>query len=150
MRFSLTGLIAAGTLALAACSGGSNDAGIREIKIVGSSTVYPFTRAVAENFARNSEFDSPIVESTGTGGGMELFCSGVGTGHPDIANASRRMKESEFETCQENGVDQIIELQVGIDGLAVVASPEGPEFSLTTAQIYEALAAEPWGEAQGQ
>ena len=134
---------------LAACGGGGNDGGVRAITVVGSSTVYPFTRAVAENFARNNpEFGSPVVESTGTGGGMELFCSGVGTEHPDIANASRRMKDTEFAACQENGVDQIIELQVGIDGLAVVESPDGPDMALTRAQIYQALAAEPWGEEQ--
>lgn len=150
MRTPLIGIMAAAAIGLAGCGGGgSSDGGVRAITIVGSSTVYPFTRAVSENFARNNaEFGSPVVESTGTGGGMELFCAGVGTEHPDIVNASRRMKDTEFETCQENGVDQIIELQVGIDGLAVVTSPEGPTFSLTTAQIYEALAAEPWGEEQ--
>ncbi|MCA1750107.1 MAG: substrate-binding domain-containing protein, partial [Sphingomonadales bacterium] len=118
------------------------------IKIVGSSTVYPFTRAVAERFAQNTSFGAPIVESTGTGGGIELFCAGVGPQHPDIANASRRMKESEFETCQGNGVDNIIELQVGIDGLAVVTSPDSPQFTLTTQQIYEALAERPYGAEQ--
>ena len=135
---------------LAACGGGgSGDGGVRAITVVGSSTVYPFTRAVAENFARNNpEFGSPVVESTGTGGGIELFCSGVGTEHPDIVNASRRMRLSEFETCQENGVDHIVELRVGIDGLAVVESVDGPEMALTRAQIYEALAAEPYGEEQ--
>jgi len=149
VRVPIIGLVAA-ALALTGCGGASGgDGGIRAIKIVGSSTVYPFTRAVSEHFARNNaEFGSPVVESTGTGGGMALFCAGVGANHPDIANASRRMKISEFDTCQENGVDNIVELQVGIDGLAVVASPEGPSFSLTTAQLYEALAAEPWGQAQ--
>lgn len=150
MRALFTTLAVSAGLALAACGGGGGggDSGIRAIKIVGSSTVYPFTRAVAERFSQNTQFDAPVVESTGTGGGMELFCAGVGPEHPDIANASRRIKDSEFETCQANGVDQIIELQVGIDGLAVVTSPEGPEYALTTAQIYEALAAEPWGEEQ--
>lgn len=151
MRALFTTLAVATGLALAGCGGGGSgggEGGIRAIKIVGSSTVYPFTRAVAERFAQTTSFGAPVVESTGTGGGIELFCAGVGPEHPDIANASRRMKESEFETCQANGVDNIIELQVGIDGLAVVTSPEGPEFGLTTAQIYEALAAEPWGEEQ--
>ncbi|MBC2776758.1 substrate-binding domain-containing protein [Parasphingopyxis sp. GrpM-11] len=149
VRTPIFGLLAAAAVTLAACGGGGGGDGVRAIKVVGSSTVYPFTRAVAENFARNNpDFGSPVVESTGTGGGMELFCSGVGTEHPDIANASRRMKVTEFENCQANGVDNIIELQVGIDGLAVVAAPDGPSFSLTRAQIYQALAAEPWGEAQ--
>ncbi len=133
---------------LAGCGGG-NDSGASAITVVGSSTVYPFTRAVAENFARNNpQFSSPVVESTGTGGGMALFCAGVGDEHPDVANASRRMKESEFATCLENGVDEIIELQVGIDGLAVVESPDSPGMELTRVQIYEALAAEPYGEEQ--
>ncbi|WP_211306396.1 substrate-binding domain-containing protein [Parasphingopyxis lamellibrachiae] len=145
----ISGLMTAMALTLAGCGGGGNDSGASAITVVGSSTVYPFTRAVAENFARNNpQFGSPVVESTGTGGGMELFCAGVGDEHPDVANASRRMKDSEFATCQENGVDQIIELQVGIDGLAVVESPEGPGMELTRAQIYEALAAEPYGEEQ--
>lgn len=150
MRAPITGLMAAMAVTLAACGGGgSSDGGVRAITVVGSSTVYPFTRAVAENFARNNpDFGSPVVESTGTGGGMELFCAGVGTEHPDLANASRRIKDTEFANCMANGVDQIIELQVGIDGLAVVASPDGPEMNLTRAQIYQALAAEPWGEEQ--
>lgn len=149
VRGSLFTLLAAGAFALAGCGGGGGDAGIRAVTAVGSSTVFPFTKAVAENFARsNPQFGAPIVESTGTGGGIELFCGGVGVSHPDIANASRRMKRGEFETCQRNGVDNIIELQVGIDGLALVESPEGPRMRLTTEQIYRALAAEPYGEAQ--
>lgn len=150
MRGSLFTLLAAGALALTGCGGGGGgEGGIRAVTAVGSSTVFPFTKAVAEHFARgNPQFGSPIVESTGTGGGIELFCAGVGTSHPDIANASRRMKRGEFETCQANGVDNIIELQVGIDGLAIVASPEGPEFRLTLEQLYRALAAEPYGEEQ--
>lgn len=150
MRAPLTtGLMAAMAVTFAGCGGGGNDGSVRAITVVGSSTVYPFTRAVAENFSRNNpDFGSPVVESTGTGGGMKLFCSGVGTEHPDVANASRRMKRTEFDTCKANGVKQIVELQVGIDGLAVVESPDGPEMALTRAQIYEALAAEPYGEEQ--
>ncbi|WP_367180710.1 substrate-binding domain-containing protein [uncultured Parasphingopyxis sp.] len=149
MRSRIIGLFAAIAATVAACGGGGGDAGTRDtIRVVGSSTVYPFTRAVAEAFGRNTEFSAPVVESTGTGGGIELFCAGVGTEHPDVVNASRRMKDTEFDTCQENGVDQIIELQVGIDGLAVVTSPDGPAFALTRAQLYEALAAEPFGEEQ--
>ena len=145
MRAPIAGLVAAVAVTLAACDGG----GVRAIKVVGSSTVYPFTRTVAENFSRNRpEFGAPVVESTGTGGGMDQFCSGVGTEHPDIVNASRRMKEGEFATCRENGVDHIVELQVGIDGLAMVQAPDGPRMELTRAQIYRALAAEPWGGEQ--
>lgn len=149
MRSRIIALFAGIAATLAACGGGGGTADVRNsIRIVGSSTVYPFSRAVAEAFARNTEFDAPIVESTGTGGGMELFCAGVGTQYPDIVDASRRMKLTEFDTCNENGVDQIIEIQVGIDGLAVVTSPDGPQFRLTRAQLYEALAAEPFGEEQ--
>jgi phosphate transport system substrate-binding protein len=150
VRAPFLGLLAAAAVTLAGCGGGGgSDGGVRAITIVGSSTVYPFTRAVAENFSRNHpDFGSPVVESTGTGGGMALFCAGVGAEHPDIANASRRMKVTEFETCQENGVTDIVELQVGIDGLAVVEAPDGPRMALTRAQIYQALAAEPWGEEQ--
>lgn len=152
VRAPLIGMVTAAALALAGCGGGGGsggEGGIRAITVVGSSTVYPFTRAVAENFARNNaEFGAPVVESTGTGGGIELFCAGVGVNHPDIVNASRRMKVTEFDRCQENGVDNIVELQVGIDGLAVVTSPESPDFSLTTQQIYEGLAANPYGEEQ--
>ena len=90
----------------------------RNIRIVGSSTVYPFTKAVAERFARaNAGIPAPIVESTGTGAGAKLFCSGVGAGHPDILNASRRIKLSEFKQCAANGVGQITEIQVGLDGV---------------------------------
>ena len=91
----------------------------RNIRIVGSSTVYPFSRAVAEHFARaNPGVGAPIVESTGTGAGMKLFCGGVGASHPDITNASRRIKASEFKLCQANGVSLITEIAVGLDGVA--------------------------------
>ena len=150
MRSILTGVALATCLALASCGGGGDaGGGVRAIKIVGSSTVYPFARAVAENFGRNNpDFGSPVVESTGTGGGIELFCAGVGAEHPDIADASRRMKASELDTCQRNGVDNIVEIQVGIDGIALVEAPNGPQFRLTTQQIYEALAAHPYGQDQ--
>ena len=95
----------------------------RNIRIVGSSTVYPFSKAVAERFARaNPGVPSPIVESTGTGAGMKLFCGGVGAQYPDITNASRRMKASEFKLCAANGVSQVTEIQVGLDGLALATS----------------------------
>ena len=136
-------------LALAACQdqaaggqSGSRDA----IRIVGSSTVFPFAKAVAEKFSSNSEFPSPILESTGTGGGMKLFCAGIGTSHPDIENASRRIKASELEDCIANGVTEVVELKVGIDGIAVAQSNEGPAITLTPQQIYEAIAANPYGK----
>jgi len=148
MRFSKTIVIAAlSTAALAAC-GGQQAASRDQIKAVGSSTVYPFAKAAAEEFSRAfaGQYKSPIIESTGTGGGIKLFCAGVGTQHPDIANASRRMKASEFETCQANGVTEIMEIEVGKDGIAIAESKEGPAFGVTTKQFYEAIAKEPYGK----
>jgi phosphate transport system substrate-binding protein len=119
----------------------------RNIRIVGSSTVYPFSKAVAERFSRtNPGVPAPIVESTGTGGGMKLFCAGVGGNHPDIANASRRIKASEFRTCMANGVTQITEIAVGLDGLALATGERSQQFSLSTRDIYAALAATPFGK----
>ncbi len=137
-------------LALAACqdpASTSQGSSRSEIRIVGSSTVFPFAKAAAEQFTNaDVERPSPILESTGTGGGIELFCSGVGANTPDIANASRRMKAAEFERCTANGVTEIIELQIGFDGIALAQSVNGPELSLTVAQFYEALAAQPFGK----
>jgi phosphate transport system substrate-binding protein len=118
-----------------------------QIRAVGSSTVYPFTTAVAEQFKRaNPQFQPPIVESTGTGGGIKLFCNGVGAQHPDIANASRRIKASEVKACRENGVTNIIELQVGLDGLALAHARNAANFGLTSRDVYMALAATPFGK----
>lgn len=141
-------LLAVSTLALAACqdqaSGGQG--GTRgEIRIVGSSTVFPFAKAVAEKFAADGN-SSPILESTGTGGGMKLFCSGVGADTPDIENASRRMKISEFEDCKANGVTDIVEIQIGIDGIAIAQANNGPAIQLTPKQVYEAIAERPYGK----
>jgi phosphate transport system substrate-binding protein len=146
LRFSL---VALGAATLAAC-GGTGSEGTRDrVRAVGSSTVYPFATLVAENFARtNPGFGSPIVESTGTGGGIELFCQGVGANTPDIANASRRMKASEFAECQANGVTEITEIQVGMDGLAFASAQGGIEMNLTPEIVYRALAARPFGEEQ--
>ena len=110
------------------------------ISVVGSSTVYPFTTTVAEQFGRQGKFKTPKVESTGTGGGIKLFCNGVGVQHPDVANASRRMNASEFETCKKNGVTDIIEIKIGFDGLTISESKKGPSFALTRKQVYLALA----------
>ncbi len=111
-----------------------------QIRIVGSSTVYPFTTAVAEQFGKASGGKTPVVESTGTGGGLKLFCAGTGPDHPDVANASRAIKKSEFEDCQKNGVKDIVEIKVGIDGLTIAASKAGAAIKLTRKQIFEALA----------
>ena len=118
-----------------------------QIRIVGSSTVYPFTTAVAEQFKRTyPQFQAPIVESTGTGGGLKLFCAGVGEQFPDFANASRRIKASEVKTCQANGVTGIVEVQVGIDGLTIAQSRTGAFKNLTELDVYKALAATPFGK----
>ncbi len=119
----------------------------RNIRIVGSSTVYPFSRAVVERFARaNPGVPTPIVESTGTGGGIKLFCGGVGAGFPDIANASRRMKLSEFRACAANGVSQITEVQIGLDGIAIATARATGMTGLTTRDVYVALAKTPFGK----
>ena len=135
--------LGAAPLMLAACGqGASRD----YISAVGSSTVYPFATTSAELLvAGNPDLNIPKIESTGTGGGIERFCNGLGAGTPDIANASRRMKASEFATCQENGVGDIVELQIGIDGLALGQSVGGTPLQLTRAQVYEAIAARPYG-----
>jgi len=111
-----------------------------QIRVVGSSTVYPFTTAVAEQFGKAGQFKTPVVESTGTGGGFKLFCAGVGVDHPDASNASRAIKKSEFETCSKNGVTEIIELKVGFDGIVIADAKSGPDFKLTREQLFKALA----------
>lgn len=110
------------------------------ISIVGSSTVYPFTTTVAEQFGRQGRFSTPKVESTGTGGGIKLFCSGIGPQHPDVANASRRMKAAEFQTCVQNGVKDILEVKIGFDGLTISESKKGKLDALTRKDVYLALA----------
>ncbi len=113
-----------------------------QIRVVGSSTVYPFTTAVAEQFGKASGMKTPVVESTGTGGGMKLFCAGVGESHPDVTNASRRMKKGEFEQCQKNGVKDIVEINIGFDGLTVAQSKQGAPIKLTLPQLLLAVAKE--------
>ncbi len=113
-----------------------------QISIVGSSTVFPFTTAAAEQFARAGGFQAPVVESTGTGGGMRIFCGGVGEQHPDVTGASRAMKSSEYEICVNNGVNSITEILIGYDGIAMAGSREGVQFDVTKAELFAALAAE--------
>jgi phosphate transport system substrate-binding protein len=130
---------------LGACGDNGGTAGT-QITIVGSSTVYPFTKAVAEDFMRVNQGLNVTVESTGTGGGMKLFCSGVGGQAPDIEDASRQIKKSEYDTCIRNGAKTIIEVPVGIDGLTIIEANSGPTMNLTQADIYKALAANPFGK----
>ena len=151
-KFLLCSVVAVG---LAACGGnsdsGSTDApsasettvtsnGRDQIKIVGSSTVYPFSTTVAENFGRSTSFKTPIVESTGSGGGLKLFCSGVGENHPDITNASRRIKASEVARCADNGIDDIVEVKVGYDGIVLANSRKSGQFDISLRELYLALA----------
>jgi len=143
-------LIAMATLVLAGCdnqAGGTGGGGSRDqLRIVGSSTVFPFAKAVSEYFVSSGNFKAPVLESTGTGAGMSLFCSGVGADTPDIENASRRMKASEFELCQKNGVTDIVEINIGLDGIAVAQAKDGPDMALTPKLLYEAIAAKPYGK----
>ncbi|MCY4231269.1 MAG: PstS family phosphate ABC transporter substrate-binding protein [Alphaproteobacteria bacterium] len=111
-----------------------------QIRIVGSSTVFPFSTAVAERFGKTTSFKTPIVESTGSGGGLKLFCAGIGEGHPDITNASRRIKAKEVETCAKNGVGDVVEVKVGYDGIVLANSRDTAQFSLTLKDIFMALA----------
>jgi len=112
------------------------------ISIVGSSTVYPFATVVAEKFGKAGSFKTPKIESTGTGGGFKLFCGGVGVQHPDMSNASRAIKATEFEACQKNGVTDIVEVKIGYDGIVVANSKKAPALKLTAKDIFLALAKE--------
>lgn len=113
-----------------------------QVRIVGSSTVYPFASYVAEEFGATTDFPTPVIESTGSGGGLRLFCNGVGEDTPDITNASRRMKPSEFERCAENGVTDITEAFVGYDGIAFAQSSANEAMDVSREQIFLALAAQ--------
>jgi len=111
-----------------------------QINIVGSSTVFPFSTTVAEHFGKSTDFKTPVVESTGSGGGLKLFCAGVGEGFPDITNASRRIKSSEVELCAKNGVAEIVEAMIGFDGIVLANSTAAPQMQLTLRDIFLALA----------
>ncbi|MGI9435982.1 MAG: substrate-binding domain-containing protein [Geminicoccaceae bacterium] len=134
------------TIALATMTAAIALAGAAEardqIRIVGSSTVFPFSTAVAEQFGQTSGFATPVVESTGSGGGLKLFCAGVGEEHPDMTNASRPIKDSEIETCATNGVKDVTEVKVGFDGIVLANSKTAEPVSLTIPQIWMALAKE--------
>jgi len=143
MVLKSTGLVATAAMALTI----STQADARGMRAVGSSTVYPFAKQVAERVARaNPRLGTPIIESTGTGAGMKLFCAGVGERFPDIENASRRMKASEAKLCASNGVTKITEIQVGLDGIALATSKRSPLANLTQKDIYLALAKTPFGK----
>ena len=141
-------LITLPLVALVAACGGNGSGGNAGpmIKIVGSSTVYPFTTAVAEDFMKANAGTRVIVESTGTGAGMKLFCAGVGSDFPDAVDASRPMKASEYADCVKAGAKQIIEVPIGIDGLTLIENKSSAPLNLTVADIYKALAANPFGK----
>jgi len=133
--------IVAGMTAAAVISGFAGIAQARDqIRIVGSSTVYPFATVVAEQFGKTTKFKTPVIESTGSGGGFKLFCSGVGTEHPDITNASRAIKKSEIKRCAKNGVTDITEVKVGYDGIVIANSKSAPLTKLSKKNIFLALA----------
>ena len=140
----LKAFVLAGAAALAAAA--AAEARDR-IRVVGSSTVFPFSTAVAEQFGKTTDFPTPVVESTGSGGGLKLFCAGLGVDHPDMANASRRIKQSEVDRCASNGVDSIVEVKIGSDGVVIANSRSAPRASLTLRQLFLALAKDvPAGE----
>ncbi|MGH6912801.1 MAG: PstS family phosphate ABC transporter substrate-binding protein [Geminicoccales bacterium] len=121
-----------------------------QIRIVGSSTVYPFATAVAETFGKTTKFKTPVVESTGSGGGLKLFCAGIGTEHPDIANSSRRIKKSEVESCAENGVRAVTEVKIGADGIVIANARSAERLDLSLRQVFLALAKKvPEGNREG-
>ncbi|MGB5746356.1 MAG: PstS family phosphate ABC transporter substrate-binding protein [Desulfobacterales bacterium] len=129
------------TLFVAASCGVAGAGSARDyINIVGSSTVYPFATVVAEKFGKSTSFKTPKIESTGSGGGLKLFCAGVGVEHPDITNASRRIKSSEYEQCVANGVKEIVEVKIGYDGIVMANSKQAAALKLTRKDIFLALA----------
>jgi phosphate transport system substrate-binding protein len=135
LKTALTSIALAGTLAATAAPAMARDT----VSIVGSSTVYPFATVVAERFGTSSEYPAPKIESTGSGGGLKIFCQGIGTQHPDITNASRRMKTSEYELCQSNGVKDITEFRIGSDGIVMASSSDAEPMDLTLKQLFLAL-----------
>jgi phosphate transport system substrate-binding protein len=120
------------------------------VYVVGSSTVYPFSTVVAERFGRGSEFKTPKVESTGSGGGLKLFCDGVGVDFPDVSNASRAIKQSEVESCAANGVTDIVEVKIGYDGIVFANAISGKTMMLSRADLFMALAKDVPGDAAGE
>ncbi len=127
-------------VALASVTAAPAFAGRDQIKIVGSSTVFPFATTVAERFGKKTSFKTPVIESTGSGGGLKLFCAGTGDGYPDITNASRRIKASEVKKCAANGISDIVEVKIGFDGIVLANSKNAPQFKVTLADLYLALA----------
>lgn len=143
-------MTAVAALGLAFSAGAFAQAGRDYVYVVGSSTVYPFATVVAERFGRSSEFKTPKIESTGSGGGLKLFCDGVGVDYPDVANASRAIKQSEVETCAANGVTEIVEVKIGYDGIVLANAIGADTIELSRADIFLALAKEVPGDVDGE
>ncbi len=143
-------LLASAVIATAVSGTAIAQAGRDYIFIVGSSTVYPFSTVVAERFGRGTEFKTPKVESTGSGGGLKLFCEGVGVDHPDITNSSRAIKQSEVDTCASNGVTDIVEVKIGYDGIVIANAINSTPMNLSRTDIFLALAKEVPGDDEGQ
>ena len=140
MKFTkIMGLVAGAALLTTTAMGSAHARD--QIQIVGSSTVFPFSTSVAEQFGQKTSFKTPVVEATGSGGGMKLFCTGVGEGTPDVTNSSRRIKENEFKLCVENGVTPV-EVKIGFDGIVLANAKSGPVLDITREQIFRALAKE--------
>ncbi|MEH6458040.1 MAG: substrate-binding domain-containing protein [Cocleimonas sp.] len=143
-------IILGAALSLSLISTSGFAAGREHIEIVGSSTVYPFATVVAETFGKKTKFKTPKIEATGSGGGLKLFCSGIGVNTPDITNSSRRIKKSEVALCAKNGVNNITEVQVGFDGIAIANAKKGETFNLSLKDIFLALAKDVPGEKEGE
>ncbi len=143
-------LLASACLAVVAAGPASAQSNRDYIYIVGSSTVYPFATVVAERFGRGTDFKTPKVESTGSGGGLKLFCDGIGTDYPDVANASRAIKQSEVDTCAANGVTEVIEVKIGYDGIVIANALRATAIPLTRKDIFLALAKQVPGAAEGE
>jgi phosphate transport system substrate-binding protein len=138
------------TLSFAVSAAANAQAGRDYVYVVGSSTVYPFATVVAERFGRSSEFKTPKIESTGSGGGLKLFCDGVGVDYPDVVNSSRAIKKSEVDSCAANGVTDIVEVKIGYDGIVFANALDSESISLSRADIFLALAKEVPGDNEGE
>ncbi|BEH16243.1 phosphate ABC transporter substrate-binding protein [Marinobacter shengliensis] len=136
LKAALASVALAGSIAAVSTPAMARDT----ISIVGSSTVYPFATVVAERFGRNTDFPTPRMESTGSGGGLSIFCQGIGTQHPDITNSSRPIKKSEFDLCKSNGVEEIVEVRIGSDGIVIAQSAQNEKLDLSLEQVFLALA----------
>ena len=135
-------LVTAATTAVLAAAMAAPAQARDQIRVVGSSTVFPFATLVAQAFGRTSGMKTPVVESTGTGGGMRLFCAGIGDAHPDVANASRKITAAELATCKTNGVTDIVEVKIGFDGIVIANARTAPAMNVTIPQLWLALARE--------